>query len=170
MDKKLFEGDRLSKRDVILATSAGIGFTLIYLIFSPRGLDPSLWDEMTVAAGMRPPQSIFSGVWRLFTAWMLSLFGPAYIVKTLRLVGAVVGGVSAVFVYLVLRQILACLSRVKSFERWEWIAPLFSMIATVCFCAGDVMFRITAPIAPGAFRFLALVLSLHFFLRFLKHG
>lgn len=170
MENKSFVGDRLRKRDWSLALLSGIGFFFVYLIFSPRGLDPSLWDEMTVAAGMRPPQSIFSGVWRLFTAWMLSLFGPAYIVKTLRLVGAVVGGISAVFVYLVLRQVLACLSRVKSFERWEWIAPLFSAIATVCFCAGDAMFRMTSPVAPGAFRFLALILSLHLFLRFLKRG
>lgn len=170
MEKDFVCGDRLGKRDVLLAFLAGLVFTFVYWAFSPRGLDPSLWDEMTVAAGMRPPQSIFSGVWRLSTAWMLSLFGPAYIVKTLRLVGAVVGGISAVFVYLVLRQILACLSRVKSFERWEWIAPLFSAIATVCFCAGDVMFRMTSPVAPGAFRFLVLILSLHLFLRFLKRG
>ena len=98
MDKKLFEGDRLSKRDVILATSAGIGFTLIYLIFSPRGLDPSLWNEMAAAAGIRPPLSVFHGSWRFLVSWILSAVGSAYITQVLRVIGAVLGGVSAFFV------------------------------------------------------------------------
>ena len=170
MDNKSFIGDRIGKRDVSLALLSGIGFFFVYLIFSPRGLDPSLWDEMTVAAGIRPPQTVFAGVWRLLTAWLLSLFGSAYIIQTLRIIGAAIGGISTVFVYFVLRQILASLTRVKSFERWNWIAPLFATIATVCFCAGDVMFRITAPVTPAAFRFLALILSLHFFLQFVKRG
>ena len=170
MDKKSFIGDRIGKRDVSLALLSGIGFFFVYLIFSPGGLDPSLWDEMSVAAGIRPPQTVFAGVWRILTAWLLSLLGYEYIVQTLRIIGAVIGGISTVFVYFVLRQILASLARVKSFERWNWIAPLFATIATVCFCAGDVMFRITAPVTPAAFRFLALILSLHFFLQFVKRG
>ena len=170
MDKKLFEGDRLSKRDVILATSAGIGFTLIYLIFSPRGLDPSLWDEMAAAAGIRPPLSVFHGAWRFLVSWILSAVGSAYITQVLRIIGAVLGGVSAFFVYLVIRQILASLARLRSIEYWKWIAPLFSMLATVCFCAGDSMFRIVAPLSVEAFQYVGLIASLHLFLRFLKCG
>ena len=95
MDKKLFEGDRLSKRDVILATSAGIGFTLVYLIFSPRGLDPALWDEMAVAAGIRPPAKIFHGLWCVLVSHCLGAFGAQSIAQALRIIGAVVGGVHA---------------------------------------------------------------------------
>ena len=170
MEKKTFEGDRLGKRDVFLAACAGIGFTLVYLVFSPRGLDPALWDEMTFASGVRPPSSIFHGLWRIFVSWLLSFVGSAYIAQVLRIVGAAVGGVSAFFVYLVVRQILAYLARLRSLEYWKWIAPLFSMLATVCFCAGDAMFRVVAPLSPGAFRFVGLIVSLHLFLRFLKVG
>ena len=170
MDKTLLDGDRLRKRDVFLAFLAGIGFMLVYLIFSPRGLDPSLWNEMSVAARIRPPTTIFHGAWRLLAVGVLSFCGPEYVTAVLRIIGSLIGGISVFFVYLVLRQIVAALARVKDFVHWSWIAPLFAMIATVCFGAGDAMFRIISPVSPGALQFMGLILSLYLFLRFLKSG
>ena len=170
MNKTLFDGDRLRKRDVFLAFLAGIGFTLVYLIFSPRGLDPSLWNEMSVAARIRPPTTIFHGAWRLLAVGVLSFCGPEYVTAVLRIIGSIIGGLAMFFVYLILRQIVASLARVKDFTHWSWIAPLFTMIATVCFGAGDAMFRIISPVSPGALQFVGLIFSLHLFLRFLKSG
>ena len=170
MDKKFFDGDRLGKRDVFLALLAGIGFTLVYLIFSPRGLDPSLWDEMSVAAKIRPPATIFHGAWRLLAVGVLSFCGPEYVTAVLRIIGSLIGGISVFFVYLILRQVVACLARVKDFAHWSWIAPFFAMIATVCFGAGDAMFRIISPVSPGLLQFAGLILSLYLFLRFLTSG
>ena len=170
MEKKYFDGDRLGKRDVFLAFLVGIGFSLIYLIFSPRGLDPSLWDELSVAARMRPPATIFHGLWRILAVGVLSFCGPEYVTAVLRIIGSVVGGLSVFFVYIILRQIIACLARVKDFTHWSWIAPFFTIVATVCFGAGDAMFRIISPFTPGLLQFAGLLLSLLFFLWFLKSG
>ena len=170
MENNVFEGDKLGKRDVFLAFLAGIGSFLAYLVFSPRGLDPSLWNEMCVAAQIRPPATLFHGLWRLLAVGVLSFCGPEYITAVLRIIGAIVGGLSVFFVYLILRQIVASLSRVKSFRLWGWIAPLFTMIATVCFGAGDALFRIISPLSPDAFQFVGLLFSLYLFLRFLKSG
>ena len=170
MENNVFEGDKLGNRDVFLAFLAGIGSFLAYLAFSPRGLDPSLWNEMCVAAQIRPPATLFHGLWRLLAVGVLSFCGPEYITSVLRIIGAIVGGLSVFFVYLILRQIVASLSRVKSFRLWGWIAPLFTMIATVCFGAGDALFRIISPLSPDAFQFVGLLFSLFLFLRFLKSG
>ena len=170
MENNVFEGDKLGKRDLFLAFLAGIGSFLAYLVFSPRGLDPSLWNEMCVAAQIRPPATLFHGLWRLLAVGVLSFCGPEYITAVLRIIGAIVGGLSVFFVYLILRQIVASLARVKSFRLWGWIAPLFTMIATVCFGAGDALFRIISPLSPDAFQFVGLLFSLFLFLRFLKSG
>ena len=170
MENNVFEGDKLGKRDLFLAFLAGIGSFLAYLAFSPRGLDPSLWNEMCVAAQMRPPATLFHGLWRLLAVGILSFCGPAYITSVLRIIGAIVGGLSVFFVYLILRQIVASLARVKGFRHWGWIAPLFTMIATVCFGAGDALFRIISPLSPDAFQFVGPLFSLFLFLRFLKSG
>ncbi len=170
MENNVFEGDKLGNRDVFLAFLAGIGSFLAYLAFSPRGLDPSLWNEMCVAAQIRPPATLFHGLWRLLAVGVLSFCGPEYITSVLRIIGAIVGGLSVFFVYLILRQIVASLARVKSLRLWGWIAPLFTMIATVCFGAGDALFRIISPLSPDAFQFVGLLFSLFLFLRFLKSG
>ena len=168
MDKKIFDGDKLGKRDIFLALMAGIGFILLYLIFSPRGLDPSLWNEMSIAARIRPPATVFHGVWRLLAVGVLSFAGPEYVTAVLRIIGSLLGGISVFFVYLILRQVVAYLARVKDLSLWSWIAPLFTMIATVCFGAGDALFRIISPLSPEAFQFIGLIFSLYLFLRFLK--
>ena len=170
MDNNSQTIDRLGRRDVSLAFLSGFAFFLVYWIFLPKGLDPSLWDEMAVVSGARPPAACFAGVWRLCTRWLLSICGPVYIAGVLRIAGAVVGGLSTAFVYIVLRQILANLVRVRDFSCWRWIAPLFAMAATACFGLGDAMFRILSPMAPDALRFVCLIVSLHLFLRFLNVG
>ena len=170
MENNTVADDRLSKRDVLRAVVVGLVSAVVYSIFLPSGLDPSVWSEMAVAASIRPPATIFGGPWRLLTMWLLSICGPTYISSTLRIVGAVVGGVSICFVYLVLRQILAYLTRVKDLKYWSWIAPFFAMVATVCCGAGDAFIRMLSPVSSGAFRFFVLIISLHLFLRFVKVG
>ena len=170
MEKDFVCGDRLGKRDVLLAFLAGLVFTFVYWAFLPRGLDPSLWGEMSVAAGLRPPSTIFAGPWRLVVMWLLSVCGPGYIVEVLRIGGALLGGLSVLFVYLVIRQILAYLTRVKDLKYWSWIAPLFAMVATICFGAGNAFIRALSPVSPGAMRMFVLVVSLYFFLRFVQAG
>ena len=170
MEKDFVCGDRLGKRDVLLAFLAGLVFTFVYWAFLPRGLDPSLWGEMSVAAGLRPPSTIFAGPWRLVVMWLLSVCGPGYIVEVLRIGGALLGGLSVLFVYLVIRQILAYLTRVKDLKYWSWIAPLFAIVATICFGAGNAFIRALSPVSPGALRMFVLVISLYFFLRFVQAG
>ncbi len=170
MDNNIFDTDKLGKRDVSLATLTGIGFFFVYMIFSPRGLDPSLWNDMAVAAGIWKPDTVVSGLWRVMTSWLLSMLGPEYITNTLRIIGAAVGGIAVFFVYLIVRQILAYLTRVKDFSNWTWIAPFFTACAAICFGSGDAMFRMLSPLSPNAFRFLALLFSLYLFLRFVKAG
>ena len=103
MQNTVLEGDKLGKRDVLLAFLAGIGLFIAYLVFSPRGLDPALWNEMTVASGLRPPQMVFSGLWRFIALGLLSFCGREYVVDVLRIAGSAVGAVSVFFVYLILR-------------------------------------------------------------------
>ena len=170
MSNTQFNDDRIQKRDFALATVVGAVSFLVYAILSPKGLDPSIWDEMAVAAGIWPPRTMFAGLWRVLAAWLLTSFGSANIASALRIAGAAIGSITMFFVYLLIRQVLAYLTRVRRFALWSWIAPFFSMVATICFGAGDAMLRMVSPLSPDAFKLLGLVVSLHLFVRFLKLG
>ncbi len=170
MDNRNFMGDKLAKRDVPIAIILGIVFAGIYLVFAPRGMEPALWEDLCVSAGLRPPSSIFPGVWRLCTAGLLSLTGIGLISALLRVVGSIFGGVCVTLVYLIIRQILAFLCRARDLETWTGIATLLTTLATICFGAGDSMWRVVAPIAPGAIHLLFLLIALQLFLRWLLKG
>ena len=168
MDSNFFVSDRPGKRDFLLAALAGLVFCGIYLVFSARGLDPSLWSDMAVAADLRPPQTIFPSAWRAFAKGLLAIAGVGRIVSSLRVAGAVAGGFCVFLFYLVVRQILAYLSRVRDLTDWNWIAPLFALLSTVAFGACDSMWRIVSPITPGTLRFVVTLLVLHIFLSWLR--
>ena len=170
MDNKQFAADRLSKRDALIATVLGVVFAGIYLVFAPRGMEPALWGDLCVASGLRPPSSLFPGVWRIVTSGLLSLVGIGYISAFLRLAGCVLGGVCVALVYLVVRQIVAFLSRARDIGMWTPIATLITLLATICFGAGDAMWRIVAPMAPGAIHLVLQLLAVQLFLRWLLKG
>lgn len=79
MENNTFADDRLSRRDVLRAAVVGLVSAVVYSIFLPSGLDPSVWSEMAVAAGIRPPATIFGGPWRLLTMWLLSILSLIHI-------------------------------------------------------------------------------------------
>ena len=168
METKIFNGDSLGKRDYMFAAGAGIAFTLIYLIFAARGMDPALWRDLTASAGITPPRNIFPGIWRALTCGLLALFGKDGVTDALRVVGSIFGGLSVFFSYLIIRETLAYLARARDVGTWSRIASLFALLATVSLGAGDAMMRVVSPLTPGGLRFLALVISLHIFLRYLK--
>ena len=40
------------------------------LVWGVPGLDPSMWDDVAVVAGLRPPQTVFPGFWRFLAGWL----------------------------------------------------------------------------------------------------
>ncbi len=167
MENNSFVNDRLGKRDITISVLFGIVFSVIYLAFAPRGMEPALWSDLCISAGLRPPATLFPGVWRLLTKGLIALVGVEYIIPVLRIIGCLVGGVCVGIVYLIIREILGILTRVKDLSEWKWIAELLTVLATFCFGAGDAMWRVVSPVATGAFHLLLVLVAAHLFLRWL---
>lgn len=163
-------GDRLVKRDYVLAAIVGLLFTGIYLIFAPRGMEPAIWNDLAVAAHLRPPQAIFPAVWRMLAAILVRFFGIAGAGYALQVLGALVGGCCVFLVSLSLRRMLAYLMRVKERTQWSWIAPLVTMLCTISFGTSDAMWRMVAPLTSGAIRFFLFLFSIQLFLHWAKRG
>ena len=54
--------------NVVIAAVVGLVVCAAVLIWGVPGLDPSLWNETCVAAGIRPPRTIFPGYWRILSS------------------------------------------------------------------------------------------------------
>jgi tetratricopeptide (TPR) repeat protein len=171
MKKDGFGRDRLTKRDYLFATVAGVLFCFIYLVFSAPGLDPLLWEDTAVAAGLMPPRTVFPGFWRWIASGLISWVGLTQMSRIMGFIGAVAGGLCVSFVYLTIRQLLAYLVRLHHIERWRrWIAPLFAFVGAVAFGSCDAMWRILQPFTPGTIQILGMLFCFHLCLRWYYHG
>lgn len=168
MTSKPLTGDRLRKRDVALAITAGLLFVILHRVFSVRGLDPALWEDFAVASDLLPPRAIFPSVWRYLVSLMITSTGYTGAEVRLNFLGAVVGGLGVFFVYLIVRQTLAFLNRSEVTANWPAIAAFSTFSATVCFAVGDPMWNMLSPLTPGGIRFLFTLVSVWLFMRYLR--
>lgn len=162
----------LGVKDVVLAGLAGLLASAAIFVWGIPGLDPAMWNEVAVAAGVRPPQTIFPGFWRIFSGWAFSAFGVGGAIRLLTGVGAALGGVSVAFVYLIIRQAFALLIRTgRSYPVWSGrIAPFFAFAAAFLFGISDPLSRIARVFSPSLLRLTVVLAILHLVLRWLLVG
>ena len=165
------ENDRgqLGPFNVLVAGGAGAVAFLAILIFGVPGLDPSMWNDVAVVAGLRPPAAIFPGIWRVLTGWMFSLFGVEGALGILKFAGAATAGVCTALLCLIARILLSLLIRTSQpYAVWSnRLAPYFALVAGLLFAVSEPLFRISRVFSPELLRlsmFLAIIyLSLRWF-------
>ena len=141
-----------------VAAAVAVFCTVAMLVWGVPGLDPAMWNEVAVVAGLRPPQTVFPGFWRFLTGWLFPLFGTDRALAILHLAGALVGGLCVYSVCLIVRQILALVIRIgRPYRAWYlFIAPFFAGVAALAFGISDPFWRVTRTFSPedagGSFR------------------
>ena len=163
---------RLGVGTVALALFVGGLAAAAAYAFRVPGVDPSMWDGFAVVAGIRPPDAVLPGLWRMLASSAVRLWGVGGAVRALEVLGAAAVGVSSALVFLIVRQSLAFLCR---FERrhapWcRFLAPFFSFLAAVAFAAGDPLGRIGGALPPAGVRLVLFLASVHLALRWFAAG
>ena len=163
---------RLGLTNVVIAVFVGMLVCAAVFIWGVPGLDPSLWEETSVAAGIRPPRTIFPGYWRILAGFFVSAFGVDSAIRMLTIVGAVIGGICVSFVYLIVRQILSLLLRTgRTYPAWyKFIAPFFSAVAAFLLGISTPFGTMVRVFSPDELRFLMLLLGIHLSLRWFVVG
>ena len=170
-DKGMIDG-QLGRDNVILACLAGLLAAVAILVWGVPGLDPSMWNETAIAAGILPPRHIFPGFWRIITGGLFSCFGIDIALKLLTFVGAIFGGICTALVCLIVRQILSLLVRTgKVYPMWHSrIAPFFAFVSAFLFGISDPMCVMARVFSPDELRFTIFLVCIHLMLRWLIAG
>lgn len=139
-------------RDWLLTFLLGAVFFFVYQFLAVPGIDPSLWEDVAVVSRLRPPHLMFPGLWRVLTFGLFATESTTDAAWILSLVGSLAGAVCAGLTYRIVRRLLAVIINVRDGrDIWRvWIAPFFSVVATILYCASDPMmetFRIFSPTA-----------------------
>ena len=162
----------LGTGNLVVAGAVALLVCVTVLIWGVPGLDPSLWSETCVAAGIRPPRTIFPGFWRIISGGLFAAFDADSAVRMLSIVGVIVGGVCVAFVYLIVRQVLALLVRTgRTYPVWyRFIAPFFASVSAFLFGISDPFGTMVRVFSPSELRFLMLLVTVHFTLRWFVIG
>ena len=163
---------RLVRRDWILAGALGAFFALVLLVLNVPGLDPSQWDEVAAVAGLRPPQHMFPGLWRVLSSLLFRLFGIGFSVKTLSLAGALGGGACVALTYLVVRQTISFLVRYNAdLPVWrDRIVPFFAAVSAALMGVSDPLWRMSQTFSSDQLRLLLLLVAVFCWFRWLTEG
>ena len=155
-----------------VAAVVAVFCTIAMLVWGVPGLDPAMWDEVAVVAGLRPPQTVFPGFWRFLAGWLFPLFGTDSALGILHLAGALVGGLCVYSVALIVRQILALVIRIgRPYRAWYlFIAPFFAGVAALAFGISDPFWRVTRTFSPEEIRLCMFLAIVHISLRWFVAG
>ena len=155
--------DRIGKIDWLVALAAGVLAVALVLLFGSSGFDPSLWEELAVAKGLRPPESIFPGLWRLIVRHALPMLGT---------LGAVAAGIFTFAIALSVRLLLALLIRASN-EHPLWTrlaAPVASASAGLFAVLADPIWRITQVLTADMLMLTLTAVCLLLFFRWVTCG
>ena len=169
----MMEGDaRIGSANRMAAASVALFCLVAMLVWGVPGLDPSMWDEAAVVAGLRPPRTIFPGFWRFIAGWLFPLFGAERAVAALNLLGAGIGAACVYSVFLTIRQILALIVRFeKPYPVWNrLIAPFFAGVAALCFGLSDPFWSVCRVFSPSEIRLVLFLFVIHALLRWFVAG
>ena len=162
---------RLQWWDWALALVVG-GLTFVGLVaFAFPGLCPDVWNDAAVAAGLRPPQTIFPGFWRVI-AQLFYLGGVEAGNAGLVWAGRVCAALTGVAGYLFLRSLLALRVRGRlryAVQRYV-VQSGAAFLGALFFICADPVWRAGQAFTPGALLMLLTLVQLALFTGFLLNG
>ena len=164
--------DKLGGGDLVIALAMGAATFAFAMLLAMPGLYPSAWGDLSIAAGLRPVDALFPGLWRLIGRAVYLCCGTALGNMAMPIVGKAFLAVVAVLMYYVLRGMLAVLVRLrKGNVIWSQnLARLVSAIGVAAFVCADPVWRASQTFEPTSLMLFLTVLAVYLLTRFLRSG
>ena len=164
--------DKLGRGDMMLASLLGAGTLVFALALALPGLYPSAWGDLAIAAGLRPAEAVFPGLWRLIGRAVYFCAGVSAGNIVMWALGKVFLAMDAFLMYYVLRGMLAVLVRLRK-ENVIWsrkLARLVAAIGVAAFVCADPVWRVSQTFEPTTLSLFMTVLAMYLLTRFLRAG
>lgn len=136
------------------------------------GFPPEIWEDLTAAAGLRPPVSPYPGLWRLAARGLVRYLGLPTAMMTLKVLGSVSASLMASLTFLTVRDLLECASApcIRN-ARWRgMISRLVVAVPTLLFATSLPVGRLARCFGPETLLAVLILTSLFFLQRFLRAG
>lgn len=154
-----------------LATAGVFLIALLLLCFwSFPVVHPLVWNDLSVAAGLRPPEQPFPGVYRGVLTLLFRGFGEATTLACLPWLGRACVALAATGVYRILRDILPALLRLRAHigKIGGVIGRIVAAVAALLFLCADPIWRAAQTFSSTTLFVCLVVAVLSLFFRFAR--
>ncbi|MBP5286096.1 MAG: hypothetical protein ILO34_08340, partial [Kiritimatiellae bacterium] len=163
----------LTAGERFFAFAVGVGVALFaWLSGNSDIFPPELWDEISVAAGVRPPPAALPAFWRRAVSLAIGSFGIERTLLALRLLGPAALGALATMSFFLLAGLLPDTLRLEM-RRWRWGRRLVLSVlvqGALCFAMSEPVWYVCRALTPDAANLLVAVFFVCAFRRALAHG
>lgn len=162
----------ITKADYLTAFCLGVLVAAFAWFFSWRGLHPCAWTDAALASGLRPPSSIFPGLWRVLARGVYGIAGIGLGGQLLAIGGKCALGLVAFLSYLSFRGLLALLVRKLPVDGfWNHrLARLVAGIAAFAFACSDPIWMTCQAFTSSTFLLVLFMGTITQWIRFLHNG
>ena len=164
--------DGIGALDFLIACGLGAGVVGLMLLWPFPGIPPESWEDVAIAAGLRPAADVAPGIWHLSVSWLFKTVGVAAGVDVLKLLGPLSNGLCAGITYMLFREILSLTSRLRlqySPQRFL-IVRLASALGALFFACADPVWKAGQVFSPVSLLVLLSILGAYLFFAFLQGG
>ncbi len=166
------QAERIGLGDLVIAGSLAI-FTFIFsIVFAIPGLHPTLWEDASVAASIRPSANILTGLWTFLASFVYSIFGIGFGSSVLRLMGHLSLAFLVILGYVILRELLffTTFARARRSFRRVCVMRFAAAIGIIFFVFSEPVWMAFQCFSPTAITIGLLLGALELFFAFLRKG
>ena len=146
-----------SWRDYAWAIALGCVFCVLSWWWGGAEVSPDMWENIAVAAGLRPPDAPFPGLWHGFSSILFnSGMGLHGGLKVLHALGPLSLGLVTAVIFMVFYELLPMTLRLRM-KRVGWsrfIVRIVLVQATVCFVCAEPVWRACRFFSPTTLQLL----------------
>ena len=157
----------------VLAAAVAAGTVFFFLtIWSHPLMHPSMWQDVSVACGLRPPIDIHGGLWTFLVSLVYKMPGTGTGEAALSLAGRIAVACSTFAIYMFCRAFLfIAMRRIVRRRRRAWVMQrYFSFIATLCFAFSAPVWQMGQMFSQETLTLFLVSLCLLSFMLFLGKG
>ena len=160
-------------KDVLIAIGlGGLVFGLLALFRCPISA-PAVWQPLSEAIGLIPPDDPMPGLWRMIVAGLAKWVGVGSIDAALMWCGHVAVGIVTACIYLIFCNVVLHLEQLAIRHRVNWsrrLLCILSGIGTLLVAFSEPMWRLGQTFLPETLELLMTLPAVLLFVTFLRTG
>ena len=150
----------------VTAALVSVAVALLSWVWRYDSLPPGVWEDVAVAAGLRPPAAVFPLVWHMVVGQLFQWVEPTSAVRLLLIGGHCALGIASALIYLLLWETLPTIVVAARRVWWSrWVVRLVMFQGVLLFACADPVWEAGQAFGPDIFLLIAILTTVYIFVR-----